>query len=81
MSQHGSIAEKRTRLKEALEAEAVYQLMSKLVLATDEGSAFCAVEDAIPCIMHGGNRMGEKIFMMLLLEAWGLCITNVDRIL
>jgi len=64
MSQHGSIAEKRTRLKEALEAEAVYQLMSKLVLATDEGSAFCAVEDAIPCIMHGGNRMGGKFFMI-----------------
>jgi len=25
--------------------------------------------------------MGGKIFMMLLIEAWGLCVTNADRIL
>jgi hypothetical protein len=29
--------------------------------------------------MHGGNQIGEKIFMMLLLELWLKCITNSDR--
>ena len=62
-----------------MEVEAIYGLMTKLVLSTDYDSAFCAVEDAIPCIMHGGNRMGEKIFMMMLLELWAKCSTNSER--
>jgi hypothetical protein len=79
MRADGTIAVKRSRLREALEAEAIYKLMTRLVLATDEASAFCAVEDAIPCVMHGGNRMGEKMFMMVLLEAWNGCATNGER--
>jgi hypothetical protein len=76
---NGTIRSKRESLRSALEAEAFYDLMTKLVSSTDENSAFCAVEDAIPCIMHGGNRIGEKIFMMLLLELWSKCVTNSDR--
>lgn len=76
---NGTIAEKRARLREALEAEAVYSLMQKLVLSTDVDQAFCAAEDAIPCVMHGGNRMGEKLFMMALLEAWNRCDSNESR--
>ncbi len=79
MQQGGTVSEKRQRLKDALEAEAEYGLMTKLVLSTDENSAFCAVDDAIPCVMHGGNRICEKIFMMALIEAWNKCTSNSDR--
>jgi len=79
MPVQGTIAEKRLRLQEALEAEAEYDLMTKLVAATDDEMVFIAIEDAIPCILHGGNRMGEKIFMMLLVEAWNECRSNADR--
>ncbi len=47
-------------LRDALEAEQMYGLMTKLVLSIDRDSAFCAAEDAIPCVMHGGNRINEK---------------------
>jgi len=30
--------------------------------------AYCKIEEAIPCIMHGENRMGKKIFMMHIIE-------------
>jgi hypothetical protein len=79
MISDGTISEKRQRLQTALEVESMYSLMTKLVLSTDYDSAFCAVEDAIPCVMHGGNRMGEKIVMMLLLELWCKCTTNAER--
>jgi hypothetical protein len=32
------------------------------------------------CIMHGGNCIGEKMFMMLLLEKWSRCTRNSERI-
>jgi hypothetical protein len=76
---NGTIREKRERLRSALEAEQIYGLMTKLVASIDHESAFCAVSDAIPCIMHGGNRINEKLFMMVLLEAWDSCVTNRDR--
>jgi hypothetical protein len=65
----GTVREKRQRLRSALEAEQIYGLMTKLINSIDYESAFCAAEDAIPCIMHAGNRMNEKLFMMLLLQA------------
>jgi hypothetical protein len=68
MQQGGTVTEKRQHLNDALEVEAEYGLMTKLVLSTDENSAFCVVDDAIPCVMHGGNHIGEKIFMMALIE-------------
>ncbi len=49
------MSEKRQWLLEVLEAEIIYNLMVKLVAATDYNSAFCQVDDSIPCIMHGGN--------------------------
>jgi Holliday junction resolvase RusA-like endonuclease len=79
LPQNGTIREKRQRLLYALESESAYTLMTKLVASTNMDSAFVEVESAIPCIMHGGNRIGEKIFMVLLLEAWGYCTTKTDR--
>jgi hypothetical protein len=79
LPQNGTVGEKRRRLLHALESENVYSLMSKLVSSTNMDCAFVEVESAIPCIMHGGNRIGEKIFMVLLLEAWGYCMTKADR--
>jgi hypothetical protein len=55
----GTISEKWTRLQDALEAEAKYDLMAKLVMATDDDLAFIAIEDSIPCILHGGNACGS----------------------
>jgi len=72
----GSVSETRQRLRDALESETIYNLMVKLVAATDYESAFCQVDDAIPCIMHGGNRIGEKLFMLVLIEAWENCPTK-----
>jgi hypothetical protein len=67
------LIENRQMLRVALEAEQMYGLMTKLVLSIDRDSAFCAAEDAIPCVMHGGNRINEKNFMMVLIEAWESC--------
>jgi hypothetical protein len=79
MPTNGTIKIKWESLCSALEAEAFYGSMTKLVLSTDEASAFHAAEDAIPCIMHGRNRIGEQIFMMLLIELWSKCVSNPDR--
>ena len=76
----GTIRSKRESLHAAIEAKTLYNLMSKLAASTGIDSEFCAVEDAIPCIMHGGNHVGEKIFMMLLLELWSKCVSNADRL-
>jgi hypothetical protein len=75
----GTVSEKRQRLKDALQHETIYNLMVKLVGATDNESRFCEVDDAVPCIMHGGNRMGEKLFMLVLTEAWENCTTTRER--
>jgi hypothetical protein len=60
-------------------SEQIYGLMAKLVSSIDQESAFCVVGDAIPCIMHGGNRIHEKLFVVVLLDAWDSCVTNSDR--
>ena len=57
----------------------MYKLMTKLVASKDYKSAFCEVEDAIPCIMHGGNRIEEKLFTMVMMEAWEDCITKSSK--
>jgi hypothetical protein len=59
---NGTLRDKRELLKSALEAEQKYDLVVKLTLSTDLESAFIAIETAIRCILHGGNRLGEKIF-------------------
>jgi hypothetical protein len=76
---NGTVREKRKRLRDALEAEQMYSLMTRLVGSIDQESAFCAVQDAIPCVMHGGNRINEKLFMMLLIESWESCHSNQER--
>jgi len=75
----GTVREQRHLLKSALEAQEMYKLLKKLIDSGDPDSAFIAVEAAIPCILHGGNRLGEKLFMMLLLEAWCRCMNNSDK--
>jgi hypothetical protein len=75
----GTIGDKRQRLLKAIESESIYNLMTRLVASTNLESAFCEVESAIPCIMHGGNHIGEKIFMMLLLEVWSNCRNKEEK--
>ncbi len=48
-------------LKLALEAEAQHDLIQKRIASTDPESAFITIETAIPCILHGGSRLGEKV--------------------
>jgi len=81
LERNGTVAEKRKRLHDALEAEQMYSLMTKLVSSFDQESAFCTAEDAFPCIMHGGNQINEKLFMMILMEAWESCETNEEKLL
>jgi len=81
LERNGTVAEKRKRLHDGLEAEQMYSLMTKLVSSFDQESAFCTAEDTIPCIMHGGNRSHEKLFMMILIEAWESCETNEEKLL
>jgi hypothetical protein len=64
LSTSGTVREKHEKLCGALESEQIYGLMVKLVSSIDCESAFYAVEDAIPCIMHGGNRINEKLFKL-----------------
>jgi hypothetical protein len=78
---NGTASEKRKRLCDALEAEQMYSLMTKLVSSIDQESAFCNAEDANPCIMHGGNRINEELFMMVLIEAWESCNTTEEWLL
>jgi hypothetical protein len=81
LERNGTVAEKRKRLHDGLEAEHMYSLMTKLVSSFDQESAFCTAEDAFPCIMHGGNQINEKLFMMILIEAWESCETNEEKLL
>jgi hypothetical protein len=74
-----TVRENRQKLRDALEAEKGYALMTKLVASIDCNSAFCTVEEAIPCIMHGGNGINEKIVMMVLIEAWESCSTAQEK--
>ncbi len=72
----GSVKENRQLLKSALEVEDKYKLLCKLTARKDFEAAFVTIEAAIPCILHGSNRLGEKIYMMLLLWAWRICYTT-----
>jgi hypothetical protein len=65
----GTVREKRMLLKAALEAQEMYKLLTKLIASTGLNIAFMAIEADFPCILHGGNRLGEKVFIMLSLEA------------
>ena len=68
MTTEGTFAERRTRLRDALEAEWQFDFLDDILSSVDSEHAFCKVEDAIPCILHGENRMGEKVFTVMLLE-------------
>jgi hypothetical protein len=79
LEQACTIGDKRQQLLKAIESESIYNLMTRLVASTNLESAFCEVESAIPCIMHGGNRIGEKIFLVLLLEVWSNCRNKEEK--
>jgi hypothetical protein len=76
---NGTLWEKRELLKSALEAERQYDLIMKLILSTDLESAFIEIVTAIPCILHGGNRLSEKVFMMMLIVVWREATTKAER--
>jgi hypothetical protein len=63
----GLVRENRQLLKSTLEVEDKCKLLCKVTASKDFEAAFVTIEATIPCILHGGNRLGEKIFMMLLL--------------
>jgi hypothetical protein len=76
---NGTVSKQRLLLKSALEAQEKYKLISKLTTSTDSSTACVAVEAAIPCILHGGNWLGEKVFMMMLLEVWRCCYSTRQK--
>lgn len=63
-------------MKSALEAEGQYDLLQKLMKSTDLESAFITIESATSCISHGGNRLGEKVFMIMIIDAIRNCSTK-----
>jgi hypothetical protein len=75
----GTVRENRNLLRSALEAQEKYKLILKLLASRDLEAAFVTIEAAIPCILHGGNRLGEKNFMMLMLAVWRICGTKQQK--
>jgi hypothetical protein len=62
------LEERKQRLKNHLMVEEQLQCIKEAILRTEEGkdAALMLIKQAIPCIMHLENRVGEKIIMMLL---------------
>jgi len=71
----------REKVQMVLEAEwqFQFQFLKDVLLLTDIEHAFCKIEDAIPCIMHGEKRMGEKICMMMVLQGWNECLRMAEK--
>lgn len=65
---HGTLEERRTRLKDHLKVEQMLKLISQAISRGQEGkeAALMLIEQAIPCIMHLENRVGEKLITILL---------------
>jgi hypothetical protein len=64
----GTLDDRRERLHNSLYMEEKYVLI-ETVLSRSEGAAAAMkhlIEDAIPCGLHMENRVGEKLFQMLL---------------
>ncbi len=65
---HGNFEERRERLKQYLKVEQQLKLISEAVARGKEGAeaALILLSQAIPCIMHLENRIGEKLITVIL---------------
>jgi hypothetical protein len=68
---HGSMKEQRRRLKECLMIEQRLEMIAQAVSRDTEGreAALILISQAIPCIMHLENRVGEKLITVILAMA------------
>jgi len=65
---HGTIEDKRARLKTALQNEERINLIQQAIDRSQEGvqAAMILIKQAVPCILHLENRVSEKIIQHLL---------------
>jgi hypothetical protein len=70
LSRRGNLSERIDRLRVALEHISRMQSMEHVVNGIDFSGAYILIEQAIPCILHTENRIGEKFIKMLLLEGY-----------
>jgi hypothetical protein len=65
---HGTLEERRSRLKQFLMVEEKLQMIVQAISRGQEGkeAAMILIMQAIPCIMHLENRVGEKLITVLL---------------
>lgn len=68
LSLQGTLEERRTRLKDHLKVEQQLKMIAQAIARGQEGkeAALMLIEQAIPCIMHLENRVGEKLITVLL---------------
>jgi hypothetical protein len=68
LPQNGNLEERRERLRAHLKVEQRIKLISDAVARGKEGAeaALILLSQAIPCIMHLENRVGEKLITILL---------------
>jgi hypothetical protein len=68
---YGNLEERRSRLKNLLVVEQMIDLIFQALLRGDEGkeAAMMLIAQAIPCILHLENRVGEKLVTILLAMA------------
>jgi hypothetical protein len=64
----GSIEDRRNRLKTLLKVEQKLEMIIRAINRSGEGkeAALMLISQAIPCIMHLENRVGEKMITVLL---------------
>jgi hypothetical protein len=65
---HGNLEERQGRLRQYLMVEQQLKLISEAVArgVIRKDAALMLIEQAIPCIMHLENRVGEKLITVLL---------------
>jgi hypothetical protein len=65
---YGSLEERQNRLKQYLKLEEKLQMIAQAISRGAEGkeAALILIMQAIPCIMHLENRVGEKLITVLL---------------
>ena len=73
LSKFGGLATRRDRLKHALITENVYYYMKDILENKNKKDntdtpAVITLEQAIPCVLHMENRVGEKLIRMLLIN-------------
>jgi hypothetical protein len=71
----GGLEDRRERLKALLKVEQQLDIIMQAISRGKEGeeAALMLISQAIPCIMHLENRVGEKIITVLLVRATEKC--------